>query len=307
MVRPVPSFQHELFVELFRNRPELVRELLRACVGIELAGTATELGPSDLSQLAPAQYLADCVAIVRDGPRATAAAVVEIQLSTDSDKRFSWPVYVASLRAQLHCPVFLLVLAPDDHVARWAREDIALGHPGFQLAPIVIACADVPRITDPTVALAAPELAVLSVLGHPELDVAHAALTAIAQLPAPRQELYFDVVLGTLPDPVKEAIEARMLKYEYQSDFARKYFAQGLEQGRTQGMERGAEQGTENGLQLAAIGLARLRLGPLDAADEARIRGVHGVAPLLELVAALGRASDEAGARAVLDGLGDAG
>jgi YD repeat-containing protein len=50
------------------------------------------------------------------------------QLSTHADKRFSWPVYVTTLRARLRCPVFLLVVATDKNVAGWAAEP--RGSPG---------------------------------------------------------------------------------------------------------------------------------------------------------------------------------
>jgi hypothetical protein len=43
------------------------------------------------------------------------------------------------------------------------------------------------------------ELAVLSVLAHPELEIAEAAIDAIAQLPADQARLYFHVIMTALP------------------------------------------------------------------------------------------------------------
>src|SRR5258708_24110841 len=36
--------------------------------------------------------------------------VLEMQFSTDEDKRYAWPVYAANLRARIRCPVCLLVI-----------------------------------------------------------------------------------------------------------------------------------------------------------------------------------------------------
>ncbi|MBI4508282.1 MAG: hypothetical protein HY698_01515 [Deltaproteobacteria bacterium] len=114
--------------------------------------------------------------------QAAAAIVVEVQLATDARKQLSWPVYVTALRAQLGCPVMLLVVALSDDVATWARQAIDLGHPGFRLAPLVLASSSVPRVTDSALARRLPELAVLSVMSRPDKTVAQAAIEALALL-----------------------------------------------------------------------------------------------------------------------------
>jgi len=124
------------------------------------------------------------VAILHDrADRPVTGVIVEVQRQVDSDKLLTWPVYVATLRAKLDCAAVLLVVAPDPEVATWARRLIELGHPGFRLAPIVIGFEDVPWVRDRTAALRLPELAVLSVMAHPELEIAEVAIDAIAQLP----------------------------------------------------------------------------------------------------------------------------
>jgi hypothetical protein len=121
--------------------------------------------------------------VVRDdASRPTAAIVVEVQRWFDSRKRWTWPAYLASLRAIHRCPVFLLVVAPVPAVAQWARRPIDLGHPGLSLRPIVVGYAQIPSITDFAVAQAAPELAVLSALAHPRAAVAAAAIAAIGRV-----------------------------------------------------------------------------------------------------------------------------
>jgi len=165
------------------------------------------------------------VVILRDrADRPATGLIVEVQRQIQRDKLLTWPAYVANLRAKLACPVVLLVIAPDPAVAAWARRPIELGHPGLHLTPIVIGFDDVPWVRDPVAASRLPELAVLSVLAHPELESAEIAIDAIAQLPADQARLYFDVVMMSLPVAIRQILEARMQHYEYQSNFARKYY-----------------------------------------------------------------------------------
>lgn len=179
----MPSLPHEILVELFHQRPVLASELLRACAKIRLPEVTSELASIDLTQVVPAEYRTDSIVVLRDRRRKPISAViVEVQLRVDQDKLFAWPVYVAAARARLRCPVTLLVLAPKRGVARWARRLIDLGHPGYALQPIVVGFQEIPRITDTAQARAAPELAVLSALAHPESLVAQAALVALDEL-----------------------------------------------------------------------------------------------------------------------------
>lgn len=279
------SLEHESLVELFRQRPALALELLRACLGIDLGGVTAELGSIDLSQVTPTAYRSDSMTVARDPQRAAVGAVIaEVQLRIDADKRRTWPLYVAAARASLGCPVTLLVLAPDRGVAQWASQPIELGHPGFCLHPVVIGYEQVPRITDRSAARAAPELAVLSALAHPRLEVAQAALAALDELPEDSKKLYWDIIMAGLPALVRQALEAHMIKgYQYQSDFARKYYA----------------QGREEGLRSAIIELVCARLPGLRDELPDRLRDQRE-ALLVQLVADLGKAHDEAETRAAL-------
>jgi len=155
---------------------------------------------------------------------------------------------------------------------------------------------------------------VLSVMAHPELEVALAAVDAIQGLPGDQNQLYLDVILARLPDAVRRALERKMIKgYEYQSEFARKYYSQGREEGREEGRKRGREegrkrgreegrkQGREEGMRAAALALARAKLVALSAADEAAIAALHDRSALSALITELGRARSAARARAALD------
>jgi hypothetical protein len=294
----VPSFDHEFLVDLFRRDAKLALELLRACAGIVVEHARVATGSIDLSQVAPTSYYADAVVVLHDrADQAVTGIIVEVQRSVEDRKRWSWPAYVANLRAQLSCAAILLVVAPDPQVAAWARRSIDLGHPGFQLTPIVVGFDDVPSLRDRAAALDLPELAVLSVLAHPEQEIAEIAIEAIAPLPADRARLYLDVIMMAVPAEVRRELEARMQHYEYRSEFARKYYGQGI----TEGLEKGRVEGQQEGLRTAVIALARTKLAVLSDADIAAIEAVTDRSILTELVAALGRARSSSRARAAIE------
>lgn len=265
----MPSFDHEVLVELFRNCPELACDLLASCAGIPKQGERAELGSIDLSQVVSVEYRADAVVLLRDLENViTSAIVVEVQRQSDTAKRLSWPLYVTALRARLDAPVVLLVITPDPLVARWARQPIVTGHPGFMLIPIVVEPVDVPRVIEEQRAREAPELAVLSALGHPEIEVARAALAGISALPDELAGLYWDLVLSGLPDQLQKMIGGHVIKnYEYQSEFARKYYGNGLTQGRAEGLTEGRTEGQRS----AILRIARARFATVTAEDEERL------------------------------------
>jgi hypothetical protein len=310
-----------MLVELFRNGDELAPALLDACARITVPHDRVDQASIDLSQVVSTEYRADAVVVLRGGEAAVSAIIVEVQLGIDHDKERTWPVYVTALRAKLGCSTFLLVLATDPRVASWARAPIAIGQPGFQLVPLVIEFRDLPRVTDPDQARRLPELAVLSAMAHPELDVVTAAIPAISELPEDRARLYLDVIMAALsPSLRKQLLETQMQGYVYQSEFARKYYSQGLEegleqgreqgleqgreqgleQGREQGLEQGREQGLEQGLRSAVLALLRAKLDVITAEDEAALAAVHHERGWTELIGALGRATNALEVRAAL-------
>jgi hypothetical protein len=130
---------------------------------------------------------------------------------------------------------------------------------------------------------------VLSAIAHPELDIAEVAIEAVSGLPEDKARLYLDVILDALPEALRQIIEARMQGYQYKSEFARKYYGQGL------------DEGLAKGLQTALLALARARLGALTDHEVAAIDAMHDQRVLTELVTALGQARSVAAARVVFD------
>jgi hypothetical protein len=261
---------HESLLQLFRNRPALAPELLREALHMELPEhTEIRIDSADFTDIQPAEYRADLVIqLVLDKP--VLGIVVEVQLNRDDDKGYTWPVYVFNLRSRLRCPAWLLVIAPDEAVARWARNAVeARVGDCCRFVPWVLGHSGVPEITDEDRAMKDPELAVLSSIAHgksPDTTksarIALLAQMASVGLDAERSKLYCDLVLNFLPEAARQALkEMPASKYQYQSEFARRYFGQGKMEGKLEGQ-------TELILrQLTA------RYGSVAPDAEARLRG----------------------------------
>jgi hypothetical protein len=229
---------HEILVDLFKNRPSLAAEMLAEVLGVALpAYTEARLASTDLTEIQPAEYRADIVVLLLDGGAPVRVIIVEVQLAADPRKRLSWPAYVTVSRASHACPAGLLVVAPDPAVAGWCAEPIEIGVPGFVLYPPVLRRTNVPVVTDIEDAVRRPELGVLSAMSHGEsgqgATIAAAVLPAIRELDNDRAKFYYDLVYNSLNEAARRAMEAIMKGYQYQSDFAKKYVAEGLAEGET--------------------------------------------------------------------------
>ncbi|MFI5719694.1 hypothetical protein [Nocardia sp. NPDC051750] len=141
----------------------------------------------------------------------------------------------------MKCPVLLLVICPDRRTAQWASKplDIGFGHPPTTLTPLVLDPSAVPVVTDPEIATELPELAVLSAVAHPHhpdhTQIWVALASGLRTLGADPALRYHDFILTMLPRAVRPAWEAFMSTglrdYNFTSDFARKYIAEGEAKG----------------------------------------------------------------------------
>ncbi len=227
------SIDHRFFVEVFRVRPLLAPTLLRL-TGTSVPDGRAEVTSSDLSQFAPIDYRADTMILLRaaDG-KAIHAVVVEVQTTVDKDKEFTWPVYLTVARATHRCPITLLVIATEHAVASWARKPIFVGG-GFNFTPRVLTPEEMPETVDEETAREIPELLVLAAIAHPSEPLVLKAYAAICTLPEEPSKLYLDKLQLSLPEALQELL-MDLKNYEYQSDFARRYIAQGREEGREEG------------------------------------------------------------------------
>ncbi len=184
------------------------------------------------------------------------SVIFEIQLTRDDTKPAAWHHYVATMHRQSRNLVTLIVIAVTESMARWCARPLAYDHAGINtFEPVVLGPQQIPRVTDLIQAEQLPALAVLSVAAHGQradgAEVAIAALGACKALDNDRGTQYADFVFGWLGEAAKYALEKLMAQhgYEYQSDFAKGYFSQGLAKGREEGLEEGIEQGIEQGLE----------------------------------------------------------
>jgi len=261
----MPSLTHEAILEFFRNDPTLVVALLRDALGVSLPQfTEVELREAELSQVTPTEYRADLVSVLKQDTKPALVVVVEVQLRRDSAKRMTWPIYAATARQRHGCPACVLVVCPDDAVARWCAEPIVVG-PGNIFRVLALGPSEVPQITDPDKARAAPELAVLSALTHLHSPEGHriiaAALQAALGLDPTRASLYHDLVLAGLSPAERARLEDDFMiqGYTYQTEFVKKHIAEGEAKGEAKGKAKGKAEGLAKGKAEAVLTLLDLR------------------------------------------------
>ncbi|HEY2410552.1 MAG TPA: hypothetical protein VGI10_31330 [Polyangiaceae bacterium] len=257
----MPSLDHDALILLFHNQPALAAQLLRDSLHVALPEyTEIRLASSDLTEVVPAEFRADAVILcARSEP--VLGVIVEAQLSRDERKRFTWPAYVAVLRARYECPVELLVVAPDRAVAAWAATPIVLDLGATVLRPRVLGPDGIPIVTDHALAAQAPELAVLSVCAHGEGDtetaasIARAAVTAIEGVPDDLRVIYSYIIENALSAAARKAFEMHpdMSKFIKESNWMRPYYEKGVAEGRAEGELRGRAEGELRGKAKAVL------------------------------------------------------
>lgn len=189
------------------------------------------------------------------------------------------------------------MLAKDEEIAAFARASIDLGHPSFQLTPLVITAEQIPRVEDVESARRLPRLAVLSALTHQSYAIAAAALAVLDGVSEAYVQIYRDVIISKFPKPEQAVLEAQMEEYyEWKSELAKRQIAELKEASRRQGWIL-AQQDT-------AVRLARLNLGELTAEQEAKIRQLVDEESLFQLILRLARVAPEERASDVLAELG---
>jgi flagellar biosynthesis/type III secretory pathway protein FliH len=80
------------------------------------------------------------------------------------------------------------------------------------------------------------------------VQIALAALTACTGLDPERLTLYVDLVLGSISEVARRALQTmKPANYEFQSEFARHYFARGKTEGKAEGRAEGRVEGRAEG------------------------------------------------------------
>jgi hypothetical protein len=280
----MPSLTHEALLELFRNRPTLAAEILRGVLPAVAPSCRVEIADSNLTASVPVERTADLVLLFDTTPRLV--VIVEIQLAIDVGKPRAWFWYLANVAARHQSAACLVVVCPNRRVARWASEPFATGHPGLTFSPLVIGPAQIPVIRDAEVAKSNPELAVLSAVVHGRTDAAEevgrAVFAAVAPLDDARSVLYLDVVAVSLAAAARKILEELMANgnYEYQSDFAKRYFGAGKAEGEARGRSEGRAEGEARGRAADILRILELNGVEVPASTRERILASTDLAQL---------------------------
>jgi hypothetical protein len=241
----MPSITHEGPLDLVRQHPEIAVDLIQGTNGIKLpVEVAVSLAPTDMSAVIPVQYLADMVVLIADAATGepVLAVIIEPQLRDSETKRYSWPVYVTTARRVAECPAaVLVVLCPDPAEAAKCRRLIRTGHPGFDLAPIVIDSGGPPGrdgAGGPYLTVFAASMGGINMESEPG---ARQVLDAIAS-PQVRDadRLRMTAIILTLAsDAARQILEAMMTTSEYEKTFVEKIHDQGIAEGEAKGKAEG--------------------------------------------------------------------
>jgi hypothetical protein len=161
------SIEHQAPLEICDQHPTLVASLLEKILGEPLpAFDELRMQSADFTQTVAKEFRADRALIFLKTGKPVLAVIVEVQRKRDERKRRSWPAYTAGLFSQVGCPTYLLVIALNAATARWAGQPIANFQPGSRFVPLVVARANIPKVSSLIEAHANLPLALLSAVLH---------------------------------------------------------------------------------------------------------------------------------------------
>jgi hypothetical protein len=241
----MPSIPHEGPLDLVRQHPEIAVDLLRGTAGIALPGrVSVSLAPTDMSAVVPVQYLADMVVLISNAATGepALAVIIEPQLRDSDTKRYSWPVYVTTARRVAKCPAaVLVVLCPDLTEANKCRQLIRTGHPGFDLAPVVIDSGRPPGrdgTRGPYLTVFAASMGGIDMKTEPGARRVLDAIAGTEVNTADRLRMT-TIILRLANDAARQILEAMMTTSEYEKTFVERIHDQGIAEGEAKGMAEG--------------------------------------------------------------------
>jgi hypothetical protein len=236
---------HEGPLDLVRQHPEIAVEFVQGAAGIELPGEiAVSLAPTDMSAVVPVQYLADMVVLISDAATGepVLAVIIEPQLRDNDTKRYSWPVYVTTARRVAKCPAaVLVVLCPDPAEAAKCRQVIRTGHPGFDLAPVVIDSGGPPGrdgAGGPYLTVFAASMGGIDMESEPGARRVLDAMASTGVSDADRLRMTA-IILKLASDAARQILEAMMTTSEYEKTFVERIHDQGIAEGEARGEAKG--------------------------------------------------------------------
>ena len=255
----MPSVPHEMLVELLATSPQLLPPLLgdrldaaarrHTLPGLRASDVLIQPTLSNASQL-PVLF-ADLGLELRRPvdvhPRPPCLALtVEIQLTSDDDKPYSWIPYLGAQYHLLRAPTYLLVVTNDPAIAAWAAGPFRAGH--LTLTPWVLGPADVPAITTLDEARRSLDMTLFSGIVHGREPIAvpigRVLRQCLDEAPDDVGLFYWDAFVASLtPRNRKELDMLNVRNWVPRSDWAKEIFAKGLAEGQAQGVRQGLADG----------------------------------------------------------------
>ena len=272
---------------MLRGHPDLVVELLGGPKSVYIPPYDAIVSDSaDLGAAIAPELAADCLLRVERNGQTVLVVIVEVQLSIDLQKTFSWPAYLIGARTRHRCDAMLAVIAPYASVANWARRPIEIGPNAGFVRPTVIGPEEMPSVLHLDEACKLPELAVLSAITHGHDDdavraaaIASTAIAAAFTLNDHRAQVYYDLTAAALSDAAREALQMIPQNYEYQDEGLRRAKAEGELKGKAEGELKGKAEGELKGkaegelkaTALALIGVLETRGFVVDPEVRSRV------------------------------------
>lgn len=217
--------------------------------------------------------------------------VLEAQLGEDAIKALRWPLYVAGAHNRTKTPTILVVVTDSAKVAQWASRPIDVGLGRMVLRPFVLGPEQIPHDLDLEEARRHPILAVLAVVAHGRseaagriVSVALEAVRPLVERGDPLGMLAMDVIAAFIDETRLAKLKENEMDLELLppvSEFGKRHFARGREEGlrhgREEGLRHGREHGREDGFARALLTVLETRgLGMTDVI-RAKVMGCHDV------------------------------
>jgi len=276
------SLLHEALVELLAEHPELLIPALQEQLGDLPVDLQFQRGESAQSKIPPLRADLGLELCRRSESKPFAAITLEVQLSKDENKPFSWLLYHAGQHYRLRIPSYLLVITNDPNVAAWAAGPFSSGM--VTMRPLVINAAHFPPITDPEEAKRSLERAFLAGLVHANepvaVDICHALAAALDASPDDTGLYYWDTLLAVLGDAIRRTLDMQMKDWKPRSDWGKRFLADVKREAIDEGLAEGLAAGETKGRVASILDLLEARGFTLDPMLRQRITACTDLAVL---------------------------
>jgi hypothetical protein len=132
----MPSNWHDSAKRLFERNAGLASEIMRELLDVDLPpGLPETLLSPVLSDKPPGTPIPGTVILIGQPRHPLRAIVLEFRDDKDDSRRRQWPHDVMAIWLHHECPVDLLVICPNEEVARWYAEPITTTMPGYTCHP----------------------------------------------------------------------------------------------------------------------------------------------------------------------------